>query len=67
MHTDLLKAEYREMDKLTQVARKYDLAVLTIAHSRKLGRDEDGSSLVSVAVAGTTGRQCYGQIVTRST
>jgi hypothetical protein len=52
--TDLLKGEYREMDKLTQLASQFDIAALTIAHSRKLGRDEDGSSLVSVA--GTTGR-----------
>jgi hypothetical protein len=42
------------MDKLTKLAKTADLAILTIAHSRRPGRDEDGSSLVSVA--GTMGR-----------
>jgi RecA-family ATPase len=51
---DLFKGEYKQMDTLTKVAQQHDLALLTIAHTRKPGKDEDGGSLISVA--GTGGR-----------
>jgi AAA domain len=51
---DLFKGEYKQMAELTKLARLHDLAVLTIAHTRKGDRDEDGSSIT--AVAGTGGR-----------
>ena len=51
---DLFKGEYKQMDTLTKLAEQHDLAVLTIAHTRKPGKDEDGGSLISVA--GTGGR-----------
>jgi hypothetical protein len=52
--SDLFKSDYKQMDVLTQLARKFDLAVLTNAHSRKPGKGEKGTELVSVA--GTGGR-----------
>jgi AAA domain len=51
---DLFKGDYKQMDRLTKLAEKHDLAILTIIHTRKPGKGEDGSSLVSVA--GTGGR-----------
>ena len=51
---DLFKGEYKQLDRLTKLAEKHDLAILTVIHTRKPGKGEDGSSLVSVA--GTGGR-----------
>jgi hypothetical protein len=51
---DVFAGQYEQMDQLTKLAHRQGLAVLTIAHSRKPGKDESGSSLVSVA--GTGGR-----------
>jgi hypothetical protein len=51
---DLFRADYKQFAQLSKLAEKHALAVLTIAHTRKLGRDEDGLSLASVA--GTGGR-----------
>jgi hypothetical protein len=50
--SDLFKGQYKQMDKLTGLARKHDFCVFTNAHARKPGKDEDGSSLISVAGTG---------------
>jgi hypothetical protein len=52
---DVVRADYRQSDSLTRVARAHDLAILTISHTRKAGpRDEPDMSLA--AVSGTGGR-----------
>jgi hypothetical protein len=50
---DLFRSEYRQMAELTKLAQRHDLAILTVAHTRK-GDVEDGSSIRGVA--GTGGR-----------